>query len=116
VTFVATTRDAMLNVLDTLATHASLHTADPSTTGASEVTGGSPAYARKAIAWAASSSASKTLSATVTFDVPAGTTVTHCGTWSALSGGTFRGGGALSGSEVFGAQGNYVLNLTATLT
>jgi hypothetical protein len=113
--FVATTRDGMLNVLDTLATHASLHTADPSATGANEVTGGSPAYARKAITWAASAAASKTLSATVTFDVPA-TTVTHCGTWSAISGGTFRGGGALSVSEVFGAQGTYTLNLTATLT
>jgi hypothetical protein len=114
--FVATTRDGMLNVLDTLATHASLHTADPSTTGASEVTGGSPAYARKAITWAASSAASKTLTGTVTFDVPGGTTVTHAGLWSAISAGTFRGGGALSGSEVFGAQGTYTLNLTATLS
>lgn len=114
--FTAASRDTMLGQLDTLATHASLHTADPGTTGASEVTGGSPAYARKAITWAASSGGSKTLSATVTFDVPASTTITHCGTWSASSGGTFRGGGALSASEVFGAQGTYTLNLTATLT
>ena len=37
----------------TLITHFSLHTADPGATGASEVTGGSPAYARKAAVWAA---------------------------------------------------------------
>lgn len=114
--FTSASRDVMLDALDTLATHASLHTADPGTTGASEVTGGSPAYARKAITWASASSGSKTLSATVTFDVPGGTTVTHAGTWSAISAGTFRGGGSLSASEVFGAQGTYTLNLTATLT
>lgn len=114
--FTSATRDGMLNVLDTLATHASLHTADPGTTGASEVTGGSPAYARKAITWAAASGGSKTLTGTVTFDVPAATTVTHAGTWSAISAGTFRGGGALSVSEVFGAQGTYTLTLTATLS
>lgn len=113
--FVAATRDGMLNALDTLATHASLHTADPSTTGASEVTGGSPAYARKAITWAAASGASKTLSAAVTFDVPGGTTVTHCGAWSASTAGTFRGGGTTT-NETFGAQGTYTLQLVATLT
>jgi hypothetical protein len=116
VPFVAATRDGMLDVLDTLATHASLHIGDPSTTGANEVSGGSPAYARKAITWSAASGGSKTLTATVTFDVPSATTVTHAGTWSALAAGTFRGGAALSASEVFGAQGTYTLNLTATLT
>lgn len=114
--FTSASRDVMLNQLDTLATHASLHTADPGTTGASEVSGGSPAYSRKAITWAASSGGSKTLSATVAFDVPGGVTVTHAGTWSALSGGTFRGGGALAAAESFGAQGSYTLTLVATLT
>ena len=114
--FAASTRDDMLDDLDPLATHASLHTADPGTSGTSEVSGGSPAYARKAITWSAASGGSKTLSATVTFDVPGGTTVTHCGLWSALSSGTFRGGGSLAASESFGAQGTYTLNLTATLT
>lgn len=114
--FTAGTRDVMLDQLDTLGTHASLHTADPGTTGASEVTGGAPGYARKAITWAAASAGSKTLTASVTFDVPGGVTVTHCGTWSASSGGTFRGGGALPVPESWGAQGTYTLNLAATLT
>jgi hypothetical protein len=114
--FTAATRDEMLNDLDSLASHASLHTADPGTTGADEVTGGSPAYARKAITWAAASGGSKTLTGTVTFDVPPATTITHVGTWSAVSAGTFRGGGSLAATEVFGAQGTYTLTLTATLT
>lgn len=68
------------------ATYGSLHTAAPGTTGASEVTGGS--YARKALTWSAGSVDGQ-VSVTVTFDVPASTTVTHIGVWSALSGGTF---------------------------
>lgn len=113
--FTAAVRDDMLNDLDVLATHASLHTGDPGTTGTNEVVGGSPAYARKAITWNASSSGSKTFTASVTFDVPALTTVTHCGMWSASSGGTFRGGGT-STNETFGSQGTYTLTITATLS
>lgn len=70
------------------ALYVSLHTADPDTTGTSEVTGGSPAYARKAITWSAPG-AGATVSAIVDFDVPANTAITHVGTWSALTGGTF---------------------------
>lgn len=112
----AATRDAMLNVLDGLATHASLHTGDPGTAGTSEVSGGAPAYARKPITWAAASGGSKTLTATVIFNVPAGTTVTHGGTWTALSGGTFCEGGPLAVAESFGAPGTYELNLVTQLT
>lgn len=114
--FAAATRDEMLNDLDALGTHASLHTGDPSTAGANEVAGGTPAYARKAITWAAASSGSKTVTAAVTFDLPPGVTITHCGTWTAGSGGSFVGGGTLAASESFGAQGTYTLNLVATLT
>lgn len=61
--------------------NASLHTAYPGTTGASEVTGGSPAYARKAITINAASGGSRLLNAGVTFDVPA-CTVKWIGLWS----------------------------------
>lgn len=71
--------------------HLSLHTGDPSTTGANEVTGGSPAYARQAMAWSAASGGSKAMSGTETFDIPAGTTVRYVGFFSASSGGTFWG-------------------------
>jgi len=95
------------------ATHVSLHTADPGTTGANEVTGGAPAYARRTITWNAAATRSiddNVISAA--FDVPAGTTVTHFGTWDALSAGNFMVGGALSSTESYGAQGTYTLTDT----
>jgi hypothetical protein len=114
--FTSATRDALLDgtSLASLATHASLHTADPGTTGASEVAGGS--YARVPITWSAASGGSKTLTAAVTLQVPAGTTVTHFGLWSAISAGTFRGGGSLSASQAFGTAGTYDLSITVTTT
>lgn len=68
----------------------SLHTGDPSTTGANESTGGSPAYARKAVTWAAASGGTRANSAAITFDLPA-STVQHVGFWSAVTAGTFYG-------------------------
>ena len=87
--------------------YASLHTADPSTTGTNEVTGGSPAYARKAVTWNAAAAGQITLSNQPLFDVPAGT-VAYAGLWSAVSGGTFKGKWQLT-SEVFAGQGQYQL-------
>jgi hypothetical protein len=71
-------------------THLSLHTAY-STTGTNEVTGGSPAYARKAATWAAASGRSKATSASAVFDVPAATTVRWVGGWDAVTVGDFKG-------------------------
>ena len=89
----------------------SLHTADPGTTGASEVTGGT--YARKQTTWAAASNSASTGSA-VTVDVPAGTTITHWGISSAVTAGTFYYGGTLPAPETFGSNGTY--SLTPTLS
>lgn len=61
---------------------ASLHTAYPGTTGSSEVTGGTPTYARKTITINAASGGSRSLNAAVTFDVPA-CTVKWIGFWNA---------------------------------
>jgi hypothetical protein len=74
--------------LATSATHLGLHTAFPPSTG-NEVTGGTPAYARQAIAWAAASAGSKAITGTETFDVPA-TTVRCVATWSAVTAGTMN--------------------------
>ena len=84
-------KDAMLNALAALAGFASLHSAYPGNTGANEIAGGSPAYARKAKTWNASSSASVDDSNAPTFDVPASTTVGWIGLWSAATAGTFYG-------------------------
>lgn len=83
--------------------YASLHDDDPAGTGANELSGGSPAYARKALDFNAAGTegplgASQPATVGVAwgsavFDVPAGVTVTDYGLWSAVSGGTFRGSG-----------------------
>jgi len=99
-----------VNAVKGAATFISLHTGDPGGTGANEVTGGS--YARVATAWGATSGSQSTGSAAV-LNVPAGTTITHWGLWTAGSGGTFYYGGALPASENFGSAGTY--SLTPTL-
>lgn len=62
-------------------THMSLHSAFPGTTGANELTGGSPAYARKAVTIAAALGGARALNAAVAFDVPA-STVRWLGMWN----------------------------------
>lgn len=86
----------MLNALDEAggagvgATHLSLHSAY-STTGTNELTGGSPAYARKAATWSAASGRTKALTSAVTFDVAAAATVRFIGLWDAVTAGNFLG-------------------------
>ena len=96
----------------TAATHVSLHTADPGTTGADEVTGGAPAYARKAASWTAGG-VDGVVTATVTFDVPSGVTVTHVGLWDALTAGNFLDKSTVT-SQAFASQGTYEVTLTYT--
>jgi hypothetical protein len=92
----------------------SLHTADPGTTGTSETSGGSPAYARKSITWGTASGGS-IAGGTITFDVAAGT-YTHLGYWDAVTSGNFVGGYPLQASMTYGAQGTLPVTLTETLT
>jgi len=106
--------NAAVNGATSLLLFASLHSANPGSTGASELTGGSPAYARVATAWPGASGTVDTLPS-IDFNVPAGNTAAYVGFWSALTGGTFRGYQALSASESFTAQGIYTLD-SVTLT
>ncbi len=99
-------KNYMLDQLGGQAVFGSLHTAAPGSTGASEVTGGSPAYARKGLTWNSASGGSKTLSNTPTFDIPAGTTVAYVGLWSAASAGTYYGYIDIT-DEIYAAQGTY---------
>lgn len=103
-----TGKNAMLNYLAGVAVFASLHTAIPGDTGASEVTGGSPAYARKAITWNAAVAGSLDSSNAPVFDVPASTTVSFVGFWSAVTLGVFYGSADVT-DEVFAGQGTYTL-------
>jgi hypothetical protein len=90
-----------------------LNTADPTTTGGSEVTGGSPAYARTAITWGSASGGSMAnATSALTCNVPASTTT---GFWSSWNTATISGttgyvvGGALSASQTFSTQGTFTI-------
>lgn len=71
---------------------ASLHGAYPGNNGANELSGGSPAYARKAMSYSAVSGGVRTGSLTDSngFDVYDGATVEWVGFWSAATGGVFK--------------------------
>ena len=89
--FVASSADYMLDQEGT--NHAlflSLHSAY-SATGANELAGGSPAYARLAATWSSAGSNSKALSNSPTFNVASGSTVAYIGIWDAVTSGNFRG-------------------------
>ena len=76
--------------------YASLHSADPSLTGASELSGGG--YARTLHnTWNAASGGSATNSGAITFPQATAnwTQATHFGLWDASTAGNFLGGGAL---------------------
>ena len=89
--------------------YASLHTGDPGTTGTGEISGGSPAYARKAVTWSAPSNGQ--ITASVTFDVASGVTVAGVGLWTAATGGSYLDGTTIT-SQTLGAQGTVQVSLT----
>lgn len=87
-----------------------VHNVDAPTDNTTEPSGGSPAYARKALTWAAAGSGSKALAATLpTFDIPAGFTVKSVGLWTASSGGTLLGYFDVT-DEAFVGQGTYAVS------
>ena len=92
-----------------LATHLALFNGDPEGAGV-EISGGSPAYARKSVTWPAASGGSVAASnVPIAFDVPSGATVDHWALYTALTAGTLLAAGTLT-SETYGAQGTYNVN------
>lgn len=79
-------------------TYISAHSAY-STSGANEISGGSPAYARKSATYAAASGGTKASSNSPVFDIPPSTTVRFIGLWTAVTSGTFLGMVANGGTE-----------------
>lgn len=73
-----------------------------------EVTGGSPAYARKAVTWSAPSGGLVRPTVDLEFDIPAGGVVDEWRGFSALTGGTDYEGEVLT-EETFAGQGTYTL-------
>src|SRR3954468_19028086 len=101
-----------LDITESSITHASIHTGDPGATGAGEVAGGS--YTRQLITWLDASNGTKSAVGVLTFQIPAGTTITHLGTWNAATGGTFAGGQALTAPQAFLVGAPYQVTLALT--
>src|SRR5262245_25246424 len=96
-------KNVMLDALGAVALFASLHSDIPNASGSNEISGGSPAYARKAIAWASASGGSMDKTATdPVFDVPGSTSVFYVGLWSLSTGGTFYGYMPINGGTISG--------------
>lgn len=88
-------------------THVSLHTADPTDDGSvGELSGGSPAYARKAVTFAAAAGKSRAMNGEHDVDVPAGNTVSHYAVWD---GADCIDKGPLPNNEPYVGQGVYKL-------
>ena len=79
-----TARNIGVDAIAALGTRWAAHTADPggANSATAEVSGGSPAYARKAVAWNAASGGTATQNGDVVLDIPAGTTVTYVSLWN----------------------------------
>lgn len=108
-------RNAMATAYGAAAPNGAIFTADPGTSGSAtgEVTGGSPAYARKAINWGAA--AASAITGAPTFDVPSGTTVTFAGVTVSATATTadVRDKVAVT-SQAFASQGTYQVTYTYT--
>lgn len=88
----------------------SLTTTDPTTTGATEVTGGS--YARQSETWGTPSAGVMANSAAITQNVPA-TTVAGVGHWTAVTAGTYGVGALLGSSVTFSTAGTLTFAIGA---
>lgn len=110
-----TARNVAADAVGALCLRLALHTGDPggANSATNEVTGGSPAYARKACSWNAASSGSAGLASNVVFDVPGSTTVAYISGWNTA--GTVRYFKKAVTSQAFAVQGTYTVLTTADI-
>jgi hypothetical protein len=97
----------MLNAFGTAAAYVSLHTDNPSTNGANEVSNGT--YARQEPNWDAADAGNLTNDDAIVFDVPGSTTIKFLGYWSQDTGGTFYGSRALDADQTYATAGTYTI-------
>ena len=103
-------KNALATKYGTDAAYGALFTTAPGASAGTEVTGGSPAYARKALSWGAA--ANGVITASATFDVPA-CTVVGTGVYSAATAGTYLDGNTVS-SVTFTGQDTVTVTFTYT--
>lgn len=106
-----TQKSTLSDAYKTAATHGAVYTTAPGGSAGTEPSGGSPAYARKALSWGASTNGVTT--ATATFDIPTGTTIVGAGVHTAITAGTYLDGVAVT-SQAFASQGTYQVTFTFT--
>lgn len=105
-------RNAVATAYGNRATHGALYsTAGSGTAAGTEISGGSPAYARKALTWSAPSSG--VITAQGVFDVPSGVTVRGAGVHTAITAGEFADGAAVT-DQAFSSQGQFTVTYTYT--
>lgn len=102
-------RSALANAYGTNAPWAGLYSTAGGATAGTELTGGSPPYARKAVTWGGAGSGNTNTATIPAFDVPAGGTVAGGGFHSAVTAGNYMDGGGLT-SQAFSSQGQYLLS------
>ncbi len=106
------TKEALAIEYGVQAAYGAVYTTVPGASAGTEPSGGSPAYARKALTWVAGAS-DGVVTVTVTFDIPAGTTIVGVGVHDALTAGNYVDGAAVT-SQAFAAQGTYECTFTYT--
>ena len=102
-------KDVGLDAVAAVITYLSLHTDVIGGGTANEVTGGTPAYARKAATWDPASAGSVGLSNDPVFDVPASTTIKRVGFFGHATASTPYYGDADITDQAFTAQGTYTV-------
>lgn len=98
-----------LTALGTAAKYISVHSTDPGTTGAGELTGGTPAYARQQATWTTPTTDTLSLANQPVWNIPGGATASHVGFWTAATGGDLLWSRPLPNTEVYAGAGTYTL-------
>ena len=106
-----TKKNSMATAYGSDTAYGALFTTAGTSSPGTEVTGGSPAYARKALTWSAPTAG--VITASATFDVPA-CTVLGTGVFSAVTAGTYLDGNAVT-SVTFSGQDTVTVTFTATV-
>lgn len=108
-----TQKNTLATSYGSAAAFGAVYTTVPGGSAGTEPSGGSPAYARKALSWGAASGGVVTV--TVTFDIPASTTIAGAGVHTLVTAGTYLDGAAVT-SQAFATQGTYTVTFTYTQT
>lgn len=108
-----TQKNTLASAYGTAAAFGAVYTTTPGGSQGTEPSGGSPAYARKALTWGAPSAG--VITATATFDIPSGTTIVGTGVHTLITAGTYLDGDTVT-SQAFASQGQYIVTFTYTQT